>query len=64
MGEVIEENGIAPHIRYGHRITKASWDSKANLWTVEAVRASNGAAVTFTANFCKRCVDTAVFVCI
>jgi monooxygenase len=24
MGEVIEENGIAPHIRYGHRITKAS----------------------------------------
>ncbi len=22
MGEVIEENGIAPHIRYGHRITR------------------------------------------
>jgi len=55
MGEVIEENGIGPHIHYGHRITKSSWDSKANLWTVEATRKSDGAQVVFTANFLWMC---------
>ena len=55
MGEVIEENGIAPHIRYGHRITRAAWDSQANLWTIDAVRASDGAEVSFTANFLWMC---------
>lgn len=55
MGEVIEENAIGPHIHYGHRITKAAWDSKANLWTVEATRKSDGAQVVFTANFLWMC---------
>ena len=55
MGDVIEENGIGPHIHYGHRITKAAWDSKANLWTIEAIRKSDGAAVTFSANFLWMC---------
>ncbi len=55
MGEVIEENGIGPHIRYGHRITRAAWDSKTNLWTVDAVRSSDGAEVSFTANFLWMC---------
>lgn len=55
MGEVIEENGIAPHIRYGHRITRCAWDSKTNLWTVEAVRGGDGAAVTYTASFLWMC---------
>lgn len=55
MGEVIEENGIGSHIHYGHRITRAAWDSHANLWTVEAVRKTDGAQVTFTANFLWMC---------
>ena len=55
MNEVIEENGIDQHIRYGHRITRAAWDSKANLWTVEATRKSDGASVTFTCNFLWMC---------
>lgn len=55
MGDVIEENGIGPHIHYGHRITRAAWDSKANLWTIEAVRKADGAQVTFTANFLWMC---------
>ena len=55
MSEVIEENGIGPHIRYGHRITKAAWDSAANLWTVEATRTADGAQVAFTANFLWMC---------
>src|SRR5689334_17875242 len=25
MGEVIEENGLGPHIRYRHQISSASW---------------------------------------
>lgn len=55
MGAVIEENGIAPHIHYGHKITGAAWDSKANLWTVSATRNADGASVTFTANFLWMC---------
>lgn len=54
MGEVIEENGIAPHIRYGHRITHAGWDSATNLWTVEA-RTGDGALHCFTASFLWMC---------
>lgn len=27
MGEVIVENGLAPHIRYRHRIASAAWSS-------------------------------------
>jgi len=55
MGEVIEENGIGPHIRYGHRITRSSWSSKDNLWTVEATRLADKATVTFTCNFLWMC---------
>ena len=55
MGEVIAENGLEPHIRYRHRISLASWSSKTNLWTIEAVRTDSGEAATFTANFLWMC---------
>jgi cation diffusion facilitator CzcD-associated flavoprotein CzcO len=55
MGEVITENGIGPHIHYGHRITHCSWSSRDNLWTVEAVRKQDGAKVTFTCSFLWMC---------
>ncbi|MGE0621984.1 MAG: flavin-containing monooxygenase [Pseudomonadales bacterium] len=55
MGEVIEENGIDEHIRYGHRINRCSWSSDDNLWTVEATRNSDGATVLFTCNFLWMC---------
>jgi cation diffusion facilitator CzcD-associated flavoprotein CzcO len=54
MNEVIEENGMGPHIRYGHRITRCSWNSAANLWTIEAMT-KDGAAHTFTAAFLWMC---------
>src|SRR5271156_4527124 len=38
MGEVIDENDLARHIRYGHRISAARWSSGENLWTIEAAR--------------------------
>jgi len=55
MKEVIEENGIDQHIRYGHRITSCSWDSHLNLWTVKAKRSADEAIVTYTANFLWMC---------
>ncbi len=55
MGEVIEENGIAPHIRYGHRITRCSWSSKDGRWTVEATCLADNSSLTFTCNFLWMC---------
>ncbi|HEX4197412.1 MAG TPA: NAD(P)/FAD-dependent oxidoreductase [Caulobacteraceae bacterium] len=51
MGEVIDENDLGRHIRYGHTITNASWSSEDNLWTVEAVRKDTGEEVRFTTGF-------------
>src|SRR5215475_5502796 len=45
MGEVIEDNGLAPHIRYGHRITAARWSNQDNRWTIEATRTDTGEAL-------------------
>ncbi|TAJ70962.1 MAG: NAD(P)/FAD-dependent oxidoreductase [Phenylobacterium sp.] len=55
MGEVIEENDLAQHIRYGHRIERASWSNTENLWTIEAVRLDTGEKLRFTANFLWMC---------
>ncbi len=54
LGEVIDENGLDAHIRYGHAITAARWSSADNLWTLEA-RNSAGETVRFTANFLWMC---------
>ena len=55
MGEVIEENNIGQHIRYGHRITQCSWSSADNKWTVTAKRKTDDSEVTFTCNFLWMC---------
>ncbi len=55
MGEVIDENDLARHIRYRHRIAAACWSSEANLWTVEARRTDNGETVRFSGNFLWMC---------
>jgi cation diffusion facilitator CzcD-associated flavoprotein CzcO len=55
MGEVIDENGLARHIRYRHRIVAANWSSAENRWTVEATRTDSGETVRFTANFLWMC---------
>lgn len=55
MGEVIDENDLARHIRYGHAITKASWSSHDNLWTIEGVHKESGESFRFTANFLWMC---------
>ena len=55
MGEVIDENDLARHIRYRHQISRASWSSRDNLWTIAATRTDTGEIVEFTANFLWMC---------
>mgnify|MGYP000878750525 CR=1 FL=1 len=55
MGEVIDENDLARHIRYRHKITAARWSSARNLWTVTALRTDTGETLTFTCNFLWMC---------
>ena len=55
MGEVIDENGLARHIRYGHRIASASWSSSDSVWAIDAVRLETGEPVRFTSNFLWMC---------
>ena len=55
MGEVISENALGPHIRYGHKIFSASWSNAEKRWTLEGTRAETGAAFRFTTNFLWMC---------
>ena len=54
MNEVIEENDLGRHIRYGHKIVDANWSSADNLWTVDVVR-TDGTKTQFTTNFLFMC---------
>jgi len=54
MGEVIEENDLRRHIRFGHRIERATWSSTEKLWTIEGVR-NDGSAFKIAANFLWMC---------
>jgi len=55
LGEVIDENDLARHIRYHHHIESASWSSEDNCWTVHATRTDSGETALFTANFLWMC---------
>jgi cation diffusion facilitator CzcD-associated flavoprotein CzcO len=55
MGEVIDDNDLARHIRYQHQIISASWSSRDNLWTVEVTDKVAGKTERYTANFLWMC---------
>ena len=55
VGEVIEENDIGKHIRYGHRVKSAEWSSESSTWTLTAERLEDGKEVRFTARFLWMC---------
>ena len=38
LQEVIAEDGLDQHIRYGHRIRSASWSTDTRRWTLDVVR--------------------------
>ena len=55
LGEVIAEDGLERHIRYGHRVERAAWSSDAQRWTIAATRTETGEQVSFTAGFLWMC---------
>jgi cation diffusion facilitator CzcD-associated flavoprotein CzcO len=55
MGEVIEENDLAPHIRYCHEVVKAVWSSEAKHWTLTVNRTDTGETTSFTGGFLYLC---------
>jgi len=55
INETAAENGIDKNIRYGHKVTKASWSTGAAAWTVEAERTDTGEIVRIRCNFLLMC---------
>ena len=55
MGEVIDENEIAPHIQYSHTITAASYSSADKLWTVRATNTATAEEKVYTCTFLWMC---------
>ena len=52
--ETAREKGIAPHIRFRHKVVRASWSSIDALWTVEA-EAEDGQLRTVRTRFLHLC---------
>ena len=58
LGEVIDENGIAGHIRYRHAVQSAEWSSADRRWQIAATRpgADGGSeSVEISAKFLWMC---------
>ncbi|MCW3838071.1 flavin-containing monooxygenase [Sphingomonas canadensis] len=53
LEDTAAENGIEPHIRYGHRVTRAEWSTPDALWTVTVE--AGGETRTFTCSFLSMC---------
>jgi monooxygenase len=51
--ETAAEYDVDRHVRYGHRVVRATWSSQDARWTVEAEH--RGRIVTFTAGFLWSC---------
>lgn len=54
LHEVVEENNLAPHIRFGHRVIHADWSSADALWIVES-KDANGDNRHVCGNFLLMC---------
>ncbi|WP_454735728.1 flavin-containing monooxygenase [Cupriavidus necator] len=53
--QTAEEAAITPHIRFGHKVLTAAWDSSSACWTVEAERTQDGKRVRLRARFLYIC---------
>ncbi len=53
--QTAQDNGIDKHIRFNHRVKRASWSSEAARWTVEAEQGPERTLVSFTCNFLFMC---------
>jgi len=55
LAEVIEENGIDRHVRYGHRVLDASWSSEENRWTLRVRDLDTGSDERYSCEFLWMC---------
>ncbi len=55
LDEVIEEDDLAGHIRYHHRVTSLTWSSGEHRWTAEVTRTDTGEQSRLTATFLWMC---------
>jgi monooxygenase len=55
LDEVIEEDDLAQHIRYRHRVTSASWSTADRLWTVDVTRDDTEQQLRYTTGFLWMC---------
>ena len=55
LGDVIDDNDLAQHIRYRHKVVAADWSHRDNAWAVEAIRTDTGEAVRVTSRFLWMC---------
>jgi len=52
--ETARKHGVDTRVRFGHRLTRASWSSAEARWTLEVTR-SDGSTTRFTAGFLWMC---------
>ena len=55
LRDTVSEFGIDRHIRFGHQVTRAEWNSDQSFWTITGSRTDTGAEVTFTAGYLFMC---------
>ena len=55
LHETVDENGLAPHIRYQRQAKAASWSTAEARWTVEIACRDTGAVERVTCNFLFMC---------
>ena len=55
MGEVIDENGLADHIRYNRQISSARWSSVEKRWTLDVASTGGQPPSRITCNFLWMC---------
>ncbi|MEU6697837.1 NAD(P)/FAD-dependent oxidoreductase [Pseudonocardia sp. NPDC046786] len=55
LDEVIEEDDLAGHIRYRHRVTGLDWSSADRRWTAQVTRTDTGEQLRLTAGFLWMC---------
>jgi monooxygenase len=56
--DTAKDNGIEPHIRFGHQVKDASWSSQDSKWTVQVERQTQGGGkelVAISCNFLFMC---------
>jgi len=55
LRETVDEFGLGSHIRYGHRVTAAAWNSEQATWTLTVQRGNDAVPVTMTCGFLLMC---------